>query len=76
MLVTQLENYVECHRDRIIGAFLSQILQQTKRNRGLPLLSVVSELRSYLLGWRGYFGFCQTPSVLWDFDSWIHRRLR
>jgi len=37
---------------------------------------VVSELRSYLLGWRGYFGFCQTSSVLRDFDSWIHRRLR
>lgn len=37
---------------------------------------MVSELRSYLLGWRGYFGFCQTPSVLRDFDSWIHRRLR
>ena len=37
---------------------------------------VVSELRSYLLGWRGYFGFCQTPSVLREFDSWIHRRLR
>jgi len=37
---------------------------------------VIGELRSYLIGWRGYFGFCQTPSVLRDFDSWIHRRLR
>jgi len=40
------------------------------------LARVISELRSYLLGWRGYFGFCQTPSVLRDLDSWIHRRLR
>lgn len=53
-----------------------RVRQLTKRNRGSSLGSVVSELRSYLLGWRGYFGFCQTPSVLRDFDSWIHRRLR
>ena len=26
--------------------------------------------------WRGYFGFCQTPSVLRALDQWIRRRLR
>ena len=31
---------------------------------------------SDLRGWRGYFGFCQTPSVLMHLDSWIRRRLR
>lgn len=56
--------------------FKKRIRQLTKRNRGSSLVRVVSELRSYLLGWRGYFGFCQTPSVLRDFESWIHRRLR
>lgn len=56
--------------------FKKRIRQLTKRNRGSSLARVVGELRSYLLGWRGYFGFCQTPSVLRDFDSWIHRRLR
>ena len=56
--------------------FKKRIRQLTKRNRGSSLPRVVSELRSYMLGWRGYFGFCQTPSVLRDFDSWIHRRLR
>lgn len=56
--------------------FKKRIRELTKRNRGSSLERVVSELRSYLLGWRGYFGFCQTPSVLRDFDSWIHRRLR
>src|SRR5437773_3996866 len=30
----------------------------------------------YLIGWRGYFGFCQTPSVLRALDEWIRRRLR
>jgi len=56
--------------------FKKRIRQLTKRNRGTSLEHVVSELRSYLLGWRGYFRPCQTPSVLRDFDSWIHRRLR
>jgi RNA-directed DNA polymerase len=56
--------------------FKKRIRQLTKRNRGSSLQRVVSELRSYLLGWRGYFGFCQTPSVLQNLDSWIHRRLR
>jgi RNA-directed DNA polymerase len=56
--------------------FKKRIRELTKRNRGSSLVRVVSELRSYLLGWRGYFGFCQTPSVLRDFDGWIHRRLR
>jgi RNA-directed DNA polymerase len=56
--------------------FKKRIRELTKRNRGASLVRVVRELRSYLLGWRGYFGFCQTRSVLRDFDSWIHRRLR
>ena len=56
--------------------FKKRIRELTKRNRGASLVHVVRELRSYLLGWRGYFGFCQTRSVLRDFDSWIHRRLR
>jgi RNA-directed DNA polymerase len=34
------------------------------------------ELSEYLRGWRGYFGFCQTPSVLQELDQWLRRRLR
>jgi RNA-directed DNA polymerase len=37
---------------------------------------MVDELNPYLRGWHGYFGFCQTPSVLMDLDSWIRRKLR
>jgi RNA-directed DNA polymerase len=37
---------------------------------------MVAQLSKYLTGWRGYYGHCQTPSVLRDLDSWIHRRLR
>jgi hypothetical protein len=34
------------------------------------------ELSAYLRGWRGYFGFCQTPSVLERLDQWFRPRLR
>ena len=56
--------------------FKKRIREITKRNRGASLDRVINELRSYLLGWRGYFGFCQTRSVLRALDSWVHRRLR
>src|SRR3981189_2570437 len=29
-----------------------------------------------LIGWRGYFGFCQTPRVLTNLEAWIRRRMR
>ena len=48
----------------------------TRRTRGVRIEQMVKELQSYLLGWRGYFGFCETPSVLQELDQWIHRRLR
>ena len=56
--------------------FKKRVRAITKRNRGSSLLRVIGELGSYLIGWRGYFGHCQTPSVLRDLDSWVHRRLR
>jgi RNA-directed DNA polymerase len=53
-----------------------RIRELTRRTIGRSLKEVVARLRVYLIGWRGYFGFCETPSVLQDLDSWIHRRLR
>src|SRR3954467_6838892 len=37
---------------------------------------MVKDLAPYLIGWRGYFGFCQTPRVLTNLEAWIRRRLR
>jgi RNA-directed DNA polymerase len=56
--------------------FKKRIRELTKRNRGVKLERMVEQLARYLAGWRGYFGFCQTPSVLEGLDSWIRRRLR
>jgi RNA-directed DNA polymerase len=48
----------------------------TNRNRGRSIEQVIEDLARYLNGWLGYFGYCQTPSVLKNLDSWISRRLR
>ena len=48
----------------------------TRRTRGISLPQLIEELTPYVLGWRGYFGFCQTPRVLTNLEAWIRRRLR
>ena len=54
----------------------AKIRELTRRTGGQSLAQVVKELSRYLIGWRGYFGFCETPSVLRELDQWIRRRLR
>jgi len=56
--------------------FEKRIRELTRRNRGISMSRRISEVRQYLIGWMAYFGFCQTPSVLKEMDSWIRRRLR
>lgn len=53
-----------------------RIREMTRRTRGISLEQMVGELSRYLRGWRAYFGYCQTPSVLYRLDEWIRRRLR
>jgi RNA-directed DNA polymerase len=56
--------------------FRSQVRRYTRRNLGISMEERVRRLSTYLLGRRGYFGYCETPSVLRDLDSWVRRRLR
>jgi len=53
-----------------------KIRELTRRTRGISLPQMVRELAGYLRGWKNYFAFCQTPSVLHRLDQWIRRRLR
>jgi group II intron reverse transcriptase/maturase len=48
----------------------------TARNGGRSLTQVVSDLRSYLVGWKAYFRLADTPGVFAGVDQWVHRRLR
>src|SRR5207249_3958833 len=61
---------------KALDKFKTQIRDMTRRTRGISLPQLIEELRPYLIGWRGYFGFCQTPRVLTNLEAWIRRRLR
>jgi RNA-directed DNA polymerase len=70
----------KCPRRRIapqsIDRFKARVRELTRRTGGQSLSQVAKELSCYLIGWRGYFGFCETPSVLRKLDQWTRRRLR
>ena len=55
---------------------LARVRELTRCTKSVSLAHLVAELSRYLIGWRGYFGFCETPSVLSRLDQWIRRRLR
>jgi RNA-directed DNA polymerase len=59
-----------------IDRFKARVRELTRRTGGQSLSQVAKELSCYLIGWRGYFGFCETPSVLRELDQWTRRRLR
>jgi RNA-directed DNA polymerase len=61
---------------KALARFKEKIPEQTRRTRGISLQQMVNELATYLRGWLGYFGDCQTPSVLTSLEAWLRRRLR
>jgi RNA-directed DNA polymerase len=61
---------------KALQRFKQKVRGLTRRTRGQSIEQIVQELSSYLRGWKSYFGFCQTPSVLARLDQWIRRRLR
>jgi RNA-directed DNA polymerase len=56
--------------------FKEKVRELTRRTRGVSTERMAEDLARYLRGWIGYFGKCQTPSVLEDLEKWIRRRLR
>src|SRR6516164_4399064 len=61
---------------KALDKFKTQVRDKTRRTRGLSLPQIIEDLAPYLIGWRGYFGFCQTPRVLAILEAWTRRRLR
>jgi len=53
-----------------------RVRELTRRTRGISVEQMTKELASYLRGWKGYFGYCETPSVLCKLEAWMRRRLR
>jgi RNA-directed DNA polymerase len=61
---------------KAVGRFKERIRELTSRTRGVSTERMVEELARYLRGWIGYFGKCETPSVLEGLEQWFRRRLR
>ncbi|MGA2418656.1 MAG: group II intron reverse transcriptase/maturase [Candidatus Acidiferrum sp.] len=61
---------------KALASFKERIRELTRRTRGISITGMAAELRRYLRGWHGYFGVCETPSVLKELDQWLRRRLR
>jgi RNA-directed DNA polymerase len=61
---------------KAIARFKERVREATRRTRDSSLRQMVKELTTYLRGWLGYFGDCQTPSVLRSLETWSRRRLR
>ena len=49
--------------------FKARVRETTRCTKSVSLTCLVTELSRYLIGWRGYFGFCETPSVLLRLDQ-------
>src|SRR5579862_9193013 len=56
--------------------FKAKVRELTRRTRGVNVEKMAEQLGRYLRGWIGYFGQCQTPSVLQGLEEWTRRRLR
>src|SRR5512138_2544285 len=61
---------------KAILRFKARIRELTSRTRGVSIEQMAEELARYLRGWLGYFGKCETPSVLEGLEKWVRRRLR
>src|SRR5205085_1262586 len=61
---------------KAIARFEERVREITHKARGRSMKQVMEELGPYMRGWRGYFGFCETPSVLRQLDAWVRRRVR
>jgi RNA-directed DNA polymerase len=62
--------------DKPLKTFKQRIRELTCRSGGRSMSEVVDRLRSYMIGWKGYFQLAQTPKVWRRLDEWLRHRLR
>src|SRR5438105_10186918 len=61
---------------KALDRFKQRIREITRKAKGVSIEKTIEELASYMRGWRGYFGFCETPVVLEYLTRWVRLRLR
>lgn len=62
--------------DKSLQRFKRRIRELTGRSWGVSLERRLSELRSYLRGWAGYYSLAMELKLFDRLDQWIRRRLR
>jgi RNA-directed DNA polymerase len=60
---------------KALDRFKKRVRELTRRRRE-TFTQMIAKLAVYLRGWQGYYGNCQTPSVLEGLNGWIRRRMR
>ena len=61
---------------KALERFKDKIREITRQAKGVSIETTVKRLATYMVGWRGYFGFCETPEVLIGLTRWVRLRLR
>jgi RNA-directed DNA polymerase len=61
---------------KALDRFKRRVRDITRRAKGVSMKTTIEELAPYMRGWRGYFGFCETPEVLIGLTRWVRLRLR
>src|SRR5580765_5541166 len=56
--------------------FKQRIREITRKAKGVSIKTTMEDLATYMRGWRGYFGFCETPEELVALTRWVRLRLR
>src|SRR5499427_3658194 len=61
---------------KALDRFKRRVREITRRAKGVSIETTIAELAPYMRGWRSYFGFCETPTVLLYLTRWVRLRLR
>ena len=61
---------------KAVDRFKQRIREITRKAKGVTMKTTIEELAPYMRGWRGYFGFCETPEVLIGLTRRVRLRLR
>src|SRR5438034_1577298 len=61
---------------KAVERFKERIREITRQAKGVSLETTMAKLAPYMRGWRGYFGFCETPDMPINLTRWVRLRLR
>ena len=61
---------------KAVERFKERIRDITRHAKSTSLDQTMAVLAPYMRGWRGYFGFCETPDLLIRLTRWVRLRLR